>query len=165
MEITKDTTITQAEKLATCDKCGKCCKFGSGFLVKADLTRIAAYLDIDEKKLKKKYLEEKTFFNKKLYKPKLKKKPFGECTFYKANKCLIHKVKPLQCRTASCNEQGEGLNCWFIVNYAVNKDDPESIRQYKHYLEENPPIKGASLKDLIPDEKELNKILNFEILR
>jgi Fe-S-cluster containining protein len=165
MEITTDTAIKQAEELATCNKCGKCCKLGSGFLIKADIVRITDYLQISEKELKKKYLDEESIFNKKMFKPKLKKRTFGECVFFEGNKCLRHKVKRLQCRTSSCNKYGEELNAWFIVNFIVDKDDPESIRQYRYYLESNSTIKGSSLQELVPDKEKLKKILNYEILR
>ena len=50
-------------------------------------------------------------------------------------------------------------------NYFVNKDDPESIRQWNQYLKTQPTIEGGKLKDLVKNKKRLNKILNYDILR
>jgi len=166
MQITKNTTITEILKISQdCKQCGHCCSQGSGFLVGDDIKNIAEYLKITEKEVKEKYLEEKELFNTKLLRPKLKKedKPYGECIFLKDKKCTINKVKPLQCRVGNCNEYGEKLSIWFMLNYLVNKDDPESIRQYAAYLKSGgKTITGGKLEELVPDKERLKKILNFE---
>jgi Fe-S-cluster containining protein len=151
-----------------CNRNNNCCNHGSGFLVEGDAEKIAKFLRINEEKLKKKYLEEKEQFNKKLWRPKLKAKdmPYGKCIFFKGNGCSIHKVKPLQCRTGSCSKYGEELSVWFLLNYIIDKDDPESIRQYALYIKSGGKvIPGGKLEDIVPDKKKLEKILNYNMLR
>jgi len=164
--ITKQTPPSEILKLGhSCKQCGHCCSHGSGFLIDKDLKNISEFLKITEKEVKEKYLEEKDMFNTRLLRPKLRNKPYGECIFLKDKKCTIHKVKPFQCRVGNCNEHGEQLSIWFMLNYQVNKDDPESIRQYKAYLKSGgKTIPGGKLEELIPDKEELNKILNFQRL-
>jgi len=53
-----------------------------------------------------------------------------------------------------------------MLNYLVNKNDPESIRQYAAYLKSGgKTIPGGKLEELIPDKEKLKKILNFEQLK
>ncbi|MBW2965815.1 hypothetical protein KY342_01785, partial [Candidatus Woesearchaeota archaeon] len=121
-----------------------------------------------EKELQEKYLEEKELFNTKLSRPKPKtnNKPYGECAFLSDKKCKIHQVKPLQCKVGNCSEYGEELTVWFDLNYFVNEDDPQSIREWKLYLDSGgKTIKGGELKDLVPDKKILKKILSYEVLK
>jgi Fe-S-cluster containining protein len=113
--IKKSTSLAKALELGKeCKKCGHCCKHGTGFLVKGDAEKIAKFLGISEKKLKKKYLEAVNKFNTTLFRPvSIKKgKPYGVCMFYDEG-CTIHKVKPLQCKIGTCNEHGEELTIWF----------------------------------------------------
>ncbi len=169
MQITKNTPINGILRLGQeCKKCGHCCSHGSGFLIGDDKKNIARFLGITEKELQEKYLEEKELFNTKLLRPKSKtsNKPYGECVFLKDKKCNIQKVKPLQCRVGNCNEYGERLSKWFMLNYSVNKDDPESIRQYAAYLSSGgKTIKGGKLEEMVPDKEKLKEILNFEQLK
>ena len=169
MQITKNTPISEILKLGhDCKQCGHCCSHGSGFLIGEDKKNISKFLRITEEELIKKYLEEKELFNTKLSRPKLKtsNKPYGECVFLDDKKCKIHKVKPLQCRVGNCNEHGERLSKWFMLNYLVNKDDPESIRQYAAYLSPGgKTIQGGKLEEIIPDKEKLKKILSFERLK
>ena len=151
-----------------CRQCAHCCSHGSGFLIGNDKKNIAEFLKITEKEFKEKYLEEKELFNTKLSRPKLKTndKPYGECVFLQDKKCKVHTVKPFQCRVGNCNEHGEELSQWFMLNYLVNKDDPESIRQYAAYLKSGgKTIPGGKLEELVPDKEKLKKILNFERLK
>ena len=108
-------------------------------------------------------------FNKTFFKPKLlkKDKPYGKCVFFDGNKCTIHPVKPLQCKTSiNCKEYGEKLAKWFMLNHIIDVDDPESVRQYASYLKTGgKKLPGASLEELVPDKDRLKKILNFEILK
>jgi len=153
---------------AECKKCGHCCKYSSGYLVEDDHKKIAKFLGIGEKRLRKEFLEQNEKFNTKLFRPKLikKDKPYGECVFYEENKgCSIQPVKPLHCKIGSCNEHGEALHLWFTINHFVNQDDPESIRQWAAYLKTHPTIPGGQLEELVPDKKTLNKILKFQILK
>lgn len=170
--INKNTTLKQVLKLAkpcNCNFCQHGCNVGSGFLVEDDIKEISLFLKISEEKLKREYLEKVELFNKKLLRPKLirKDKPYGKCIFFNEGKCTIHPVKPLQCKTSiGCKMYGEDLNAWFRLNHIVDVNDPESVRQYSLYLKNNGKvIEGGQLKDLIPDEKKLKKILSYEILR
>ena len=167
--ITAKTPLNKILELGSvCSQNNNCCKHGSGFLVEGDAERIAKFLKITDAKLKKDYLEEKEQFNKKLFRPKLitKGKPFGKCIFFKRNGCSIHVVKPLQCRTGSCSPYGEELSAWFLLNYILDKDDPESIRKYAIYIKSGGKvIAGGKLEEIIPDKEKLKKILNYSILR
>ena len=151
-----------------CNRNNNCCKHGSGFLVEEDIIKIAKHLKISEENLKKKYLEEKEQFNKKLWRPKLKTKdkPYGKCIFFDGKGCKIHEVKPLQCRTGGCSEYGEELSAWFLLNYIVDKDDPESIRQYALYIKSGGKvISGGELERIVPDKDKLKKIMDYTLLR
>jgi len=166
MEITKETALKEILELGkTCSQKNNCCKHGSGCLAKDDLKNIAKFLGVSEEKLKKKYLEEIEKFNTKLLRPKIirKDKPYGVCIFFDDG-CKIHEVKPLECQVGNCGEHGEALSKWFMLNYCVNANDPESVRQYAIYLKTNKTLKGGELEKLVPKEK-LKKILDFEILK
>ena len=169
MNISTKTPLKDVLKFAEdCNKCGHCCKYSSGYLVEGDSKKIAKFLNISEKILKQDFLEEGEKFNTKLMRPKIikKDKPYGECVFFDDKRgCTIHPVKPLHCRVGGCNEHGEDLHLWFTINYFVNQNDPESIRQWAAYLKNHPTITGGQLQDLVPNEKKLKQILNFEILR
>ena len=169
MLISKKTPKETVLKLGKeCKMCGNCCKYSSGFLVDDDIIKIARFLRTTTNKLKEKYLEEHERFNTKVLRPKLIKgtKPYGKCIFYNEQVgCTIHEVKPLHCRIGNCNTYGNDLNQWFMLNYLVNPDDPESIRQWKMFLTQNNPIPGGSLKELVHDEEKLKKILSYEILK
>jgi Fe-S-cluster containining protein len=164
-KIPKETVLKLGKE---CKMCGNCCKYTSGFLVDDDIIRIARFLRTTTDKLKEKYLEEHERFNTKILRPKLIKgtKPYGKCIFYNEQVgCTIHEVKPLHCRIGNCNTYGDDLNQWFMLNYFVNPDDPESIRQWKIFLTQNKPIPGGSLNELVPDEGKLKKILSYEVLK
>ena len=172
LPIKKDTPLKVILQLAppcNCEHCNNGCKFGSGLLAGNDLKNIAKFLGIPEEEAKEKYFEEIEQFNKKLLRPKLLRqdKPYGQCIFFDEKiGCKVHDVKPLQCKaTIQCKDYGEDLVKWFMLNYIIDVNDPESIRQYDVYLKTNKPIPGAELKDLVTDEKKLKKILSFEIVR
>ena len=166
--LTKTTSLKKALELGKkCQRQNNCCRHGSGFLAKGDLEKIAKFMKIDIEELKKKYLAEVEQFNKKLLRPKLKGDlPYGECIFFNGEGCQIHEVKPLQCRTGNCWEFGEQLSAWFLLNFIIDLDDPESIRQYSQYIKAGGKVlKGGKLEELIPDKEKLRKILNYEIMR
>jgi len=167
MLISKKTPKEDVLKLSKeCKKCGNCCKYISGFLVDDDIIKIARFLRTTTEKVKEKYLEEHERFNTKVLRPKLIKgtKPYGKCIFYNEQVgCSIHEAKPLHCRVGNCNIYGDDLNQWFMLNYFVNPDDPESIRQWGKFLTQNSPIPGGSLKELVPNEERLKKILSYEV--
>lgn len=172
--IHKNTPLKEVLKLASpcrCNSCNHGCRYGSGSLVGEDSKKIAAFLGVSEKELKRGFLEETELFNKKLLRPRLireKNKTYGRCVFHDDEKgCTIHEVKPLECKTSiGCKEYGEDLSVWFMVNHAVNPEDPESIRQYAHYIKSGGKIlPGAELEALVPDREKLRKILSYEILK
>lgn len=171
--ITKKTPLKEILKLTYDCKCKACesgCRFGSGILTQGGEKKIAELLNISEEELKKKYLEETEEFNKKFLRPKLKRgeKPYGPCIFFdEKKKCTIHNAKPMQCRLSmSCKSYGENIMLWFMLNYIVDKDDPESIRQFASYLSTGgKTLEGGQLKDFVPDKNKLNKILNYKILK
>ena len=170
VNISIKTPLSEILKLANdCKKCGHCCKYSSGYLADDDSKKIAEFLDISEQELKEKFLEEGEKFNTKRLRPKLIRKdgnPYGECIFHQeAEKCTIHKVKPLHCKVGNCEKHGEEIHLWFTLNYFVNKNDPESVRQWAVYLKNHPTIPGGKLEELIPDEELRNKIMNYDILR
>jgi len=169
-KITKKTTVAEAIRLGRdCKRCGKCCIYGSGTLTKADITSIARKLKLTEEGLKKTALEPVKKFNTTLYRPLTikKEKPYGTCIFYNKKKgCLIHEVKPLQCKIATCKDYGEELRVWFDLNYFVNPHDPISIREWKLYLDSGGKnIPGGELNKLVQDKEKLKKILNYDILK
>ncbi|MFH1212150.1 MAG: hypothetical protein V1659_04465, partial [Candidatus Woesearchaeota archaeon] len=110
-------------------------------------------------------------FNKKRYRPKTKKemnKQYGPCVFYsEKNGCKINEAKPFECRIASgCNGFGEEIIAWFNLNYFVNENDPESVRQYNNYIQNHGKvIDGGELKKLLPGKKKRDDIINFNILK
>lgn len=172
VQIHKNTPLKEVLKLASpcqCDSCNHGCKFGSGSLAGDDAKSIAKFLDISEEALKKGFLEEIELFNKKLLRPKLireRGRPYGRCVFFDDEKgCTIHEVKPLECKTSiQCRDYGEELSVWFMLNHVVDKEDPESIRQYAGYLKSGGRlIPGAELEALVPDRERLDKILKYKI--
>lgn len=170
MKITTHTPLKRVLELGMqCNRCGHCCSHGSGFLVREDHRKIAKHLKVSEKKLKEKFLEEIEKFNTRLWRPRLEKKgnlPYGKCIFLKDKLCKIHKVKPLQCRIGNCSENGEKLSLWFTLNYFLNENDPESVRQYAVYLKSGgKTLEGAELKEIIKDKDKLKKILEYKIMR
>lgn len=172
--ITKNTPLKEVLKLSAPCRCSSCnhgCKFGSGSLAGDDAKNIAEFLGVSEEELKKGFLEEVELLNRKTLKPKLIRKgnrPYGRCVFYNDEKgCTIHEAKPLECRTSiQCKDYGEELSIWFMVNHILDLNDAESIRQYSQYIKSGGrTIKGASLKELVPDKEKLRKILSYEILK
>ena len=154
-----------------CSACNHGCKFGSGSLAGDDTKKISQFLKISEEDLKKDFLEETELFNKKVFKPRLlreKGKVHGQCVFYDDKKgCTIHEVKPLECKTSiQCKDYGEDLSVWFMVNYVIDPNDPESVRQYSQYIKTGGKIiPGAELENIVPNKEKLQKILSYEILK
>ena len=152
-----------------CSQCGHCCKHGAGFVSKNEIKKLAKHYGVKEETFIRKYLEETTIFNNTVFKFRTRKdgKPYGKCILYDEKKgCTIHRIKPLHCRIGNCKEHGQELSAWFTVNYLVNKNDPESIRQFNLYVKSGGKVlEGGKVKDLIPDKKLLQKILNYEVLK
>jgi len=168
--ITKTTPVRMLRELGNdCKKCGHCCSHGVGMLAPDDVGKIAKFLNISEDELKEKYLVEIEMFNTKVFKPKsIKKgKPYGKCVFLGKNtECSIHIAKPFQCIIMNCRPDAEQAIQWFYLNYLVNQDDPESIRQWASYLKHKDwVIEGGNLNELIKDPEKLKKILNYDIVK
>ncbi len=173
MEITYHTTPAEIYALVHPCRCKACelpCRFGSGALVDDDLERLSQYLELSKEEVKKKYLEEITKFGTTLLKPKLKKeknKPYGKCIFFDEKKgCLVHLAKPTECRIAmGCKDYGEDLIVWFNLRHYLDPKNPESIRQYKLYLDSGgKSLKGAELES-IADERIIKKAFDYHDLK
>lgn len=172
VSISKKTPLNEICSLAPACKCSACshgCTMGSGFLAEGDSKRIAEFLNITEEQLKEQWLEEVDAFNKKHLRPKIlrKSKPYGRCIFYDSEKgCTVHPVKPLQCKISmGCKPYSEDLHAWFVLNYLIDSNDAESLRQYKIYLETGgAAIPGGSVEELVPDKETRERILNYEVL-
>jgi len=169
-QITRSTPLYKIVGLSVdCKRCNHCCRYGSGFLIATDVPKIARQMSLSEEELINNCLEPVTKFNTTLYRPQTikKGKKYGTCIFFNAQEgCRIHRVKPLQCKVSSCNENGEDISVWFHLNYFVNPNDPQSIREWKIYLESGGKnIPGGSLQELVPNPEKLKKMLNYEVLK
>jgi len=167
------TKLTPKEKVlelakVECNECTHCCGFGGGFLLEDDMERISDFLELSKEEFRQKYTEEFEKFNTTLQRLKSDnpKKIHSPCVFMdKEEKCMVHQAKPLHCMISSCNKYGEMLEQWFTLNFFVNLNDPESIRQWASYLKTHDTIQGGSLEELVPDKEMLRKILNYKILK
>jgi len=73
--------------------CTNCCsRPGDVFLTEEDITRIAAYLELEPAEFEKRYIEPRSQ-PKRLTTPRPR-----TCHFLVAGGCRIHEVKPMQCR-------------------------------------------------------------------
>ena len=170
IRVTRSTKEGDILKLGdSCKKCGKCCSYGSGFVLEKEIPRIAAFLKIKNEDFIKDFLEETEIFHTKVFKVKSLKnqdKPYGPCMFLDNNLCKIHAVKPLHCRVGNCSKHGDDLHAWFITNYCLNIYDPESVRQYNSYVETGGRVlEGAELETLFPDKHMLKRILSYKRFR
>lgn len=168
--ITKSTSVDKILRLGVdCSRCGHCCRYGSGFLVPEDIPRIAKKFKLTKEELIKNCLEPVAKFNTTLHRPVTVKngKKYGTCIFFNTQLgCTIHDVKPLHCKISSCNEYGEEISVWFHLNYFVNPNDPQSIREWKLYLDSGGKnIPGGTLQELVPNKEKLRKILSYEVLK
>lgn len=154
-----------------CEECKHGCTYGSGVLADEDIAPLAKFLKISEEELKQKHLEQVEKFNTTRYRSKINRKsfngvqmPFGNCTFLKKDgKCAVHPAKPLECKISTgCQSHGKHASHWFALNYFVNKNDPESLRQWAHTLkaENNDTIVGGTMEELVPNKEAREKILN-----
>lgn len=80
-----------------CTGCGKCCTGAPGYVwvTKEEMASIAEFLDISVDLFVRKYVRQKD--NR--YSLIEKRHENFDCIFLKEKKCLIYKVRPLQCRT------------------------------------------------------------------
>lgn len=84
------------EKPFECLNCGECCRI-RGFvrIDAAEADRIAAFLSLEPRAFVEEYA--RLAINRRGL--ELGEKPNGECVFLLGNDCLIHPVKPAQCRS------------------------------------------------------------------
>lgn len=169
MNIHKNTSVKEMEAFTSdCERCGECCKRGSGFAVDEDIQKIAQYYNQSVEEVKKDKFDAVTMFGTTRYRPKLIKKDedhvWGRCVFLQQdNTCKIHDIKPLQCRVV----RGKGPKAavsfdWFLVNYFLDVDSPSSIREWAIRLEVNPTqLHGAQIEDIVPDEEIRKKIFDY----
>jgi hypothetical protein len=52
-----------------------------------------------------------------------------------------------------------------VLNYVLDHQDPDAIRQWAVYLKTHPTIPGGELEELVPDKEMRDKIMSYEILR
>ncbi|MFH0977745.1 MAG: YkgJ family cysteine cluster protein [Candidatus Woesearchaeota archaeon] len=150
-----------------CKRCGNCCSYTSAYLQKDDINRISRKLRMTEQAFANKFVDNAEAFNTMVQKLKTRKgKYYGSCIMFDRDKgCLIHSVKPFYCRISTCAPIGKDIQEWFAVNYLVNVNDPESIRQWNFHVEFSGTIEGAKPIDLLPSKEKLDAILTYKILR
>jgi Fe-S-cluster containining protein len=169
VSVTKKTPLREVLELGCgCNKDGKCCEFGGGFVIHDDIPRISSHLGITENQFKAKYLDPVVRFNTQSFKLKSHKrgKQYGPCVFLSGEKqCSVQKVKPLHCKIGTCSEHGESISHWFTLNYYVNAEDPQSIREWAIYLKNHDTIPGGALEELVPNKQRLKDILEYKILK
>ncbi|NQU79450.1 YkgJ family cysteine cluster protein [Candidatus Woesearchaeota archaeon] len=170
MRVSKETPIEEVKRVGDrCGRCGKCCSYGSGFVLESEIPRIASFLKIPKDKFIKDFLNETEIFHTTVFKIRslpVDGKPYGPCTFLKKDLCSIHDIKPLHCSMCNCSEHGDDLNVWFMVNHCLNVYDPESVRQYCSYVETGGRvIPGAEVEKLFHDEKLLKQIKDYDRFR
>jgi hypothetical protein len=80
-----------------CQQCGRCCagpEEGYVWATDEEITRMARYLDMNEKEFRKQYVR------KVGRRQSLKeKKPSHDCIFLQEGGCTLYPVRPTQCRT------------------------------------------------------------------
>jgi len=77
-----------------CRKCGECCR-GEGFVkvTEPEIVKMAEYLGETAEEFKSRWLRPALFDDF-----WLKEKPNKDCIFLENSQCLVHAVKPAQCR-------------------------------------------------------------------
>ena len=158
--IEKKTPQKEIQRIGkSCNRCGRCCMHGSGFVTSEDLKRISDHLRMTDSEVQDRFLDKVTLFNKVLWKPKQKKKPFGPCVFLENKECTIHSVKPTLCAISTCAEGGEEIVEWYLLNHVINPCDQEAMREWHLRLKTQKTIKGGKLEDLVPDKRLRDRIL------
>ncbi len=171
--ITKNTPQCDILELAPACGCRECqhgCRFGSGIFAKGEVEKLARFLNVGEEEAKEKFLEHTEQFGQTLLRPKIRRegKPYGQCTFFDEEKgCTVHEAKPLQCKVAmGCKPYGEELMLWFMLNHIIDTTDANSVRQYARYLASGgKTLPGGQLHELITDQSQLSKMLNYSMLK
>ena len=79
--ITKHTKLKEVLEIGkACDRCGHCCKFGSGLLIASDIKPIAKLLKMKQTDLKETFLNTTQLFNTVVFKTK-QKDHMSPCAF------------------------------------------------------------------------------------
>ncbi|MFP4401479.1 MAG: hypothetical protein ACLFPQ_06370 [Candidatus Woesearchaeota archaeon] len=172
LDITKITPLSRIMKMVKKpQRPGKTCEMTSGFMHEEEILHAAKELRISEDQLKKNLLEKTYAYNKEVHKPKLVKQrnkehlPYGKCVFYDNNECALGEKMPLHCRLSTSEKFGYKLHLWYVLNYILDHEDPDAIRQWAIYLKTHPTIPGGELEEMVPDKEKLEKILSYEILK
>jgi Fe-S-cluster containining protein len=78
-----------------CQRCTNCCRW-PGFVKidDADISRLAAFLEMDEREFIERYTRLRQYRDGLA----LTDKPNGECVFLEGRDCAVQPVKPRQCR-------------------------------------------------------------------
>jgi len=91
-----DRGLDTQERIAfQCLGCGNCCR-GEGFVTvsETEIERMAGYLKISVERFKETYTVGAIFGDY-----WIREKPNRDCIFLENNRCLVHPVKPDQCRS------------------------------------------------------------------
>lgn len=156
---------------------GKICNNSPGFIHEGELEDIATEMDISIGRLKETLLRPVQMYGKTLHKPKHEvnmrrvgdkligteyEMPYGPCVFLDSNsdghKCRIENAKPLHCKLAK-EGAADKFHAWYVLNHAIDAENPTAIRQWAVHLRTHPTIPGGELHDLVPDRKKLADIL------
>lgn len=165
---TTEEKISKLVHPCRCNKCENPCKFGSGAFIGDETKYAAKFFGITKLEFEKKYTENLTKFNTTLKRPiilRQEDKPYGNCIFYEENKgCKIHKVKPYECKIAmGCKKYGEELITWFDLKYFFNPEDPESVKQFKTYVDSGGHVlEGVELEKF---QEKLEQTKDFKHLK
>lgn len=98
MVLNEASFLSPIRVVSKCTLCGKCCYHRHIYLTLEEYERIKAKTGLKPREFA---ILERSPFIPSLYMIRLKNKPSGACIFLdeETNKCKIHDVKPLQCKT------------------------------------------------------------------
>lgn len=169
--VREESTQEELERKALpCERCGHCCRFGSGYLTEADMTSIADHLQITPHTLRERYLEEVPLLTKTMYRPRLNRehgRVYGSCVFLDDNRCTIYPVRPVYCRIGTgCKDHADLVWQWFLYHhvamYSASAWDEYThlidawVRSGKKVLEVTPLVFDSSSSELEGSEGKKN---------
>ncbi len=163
---------------------GEMCETSPGYIHEGEVHEIAEKIGVSLEELKNNFLRQVKAYNSTLHKPKhethekrlgsvgtepIQKMPYGKCIFLdksrpEEHKCLLGEKMPLHCKISTNKEFGDKLHAWYMLNHAVRRDDPRSLREWSIYLMTHPTIPGGRLEELVPDEAEIERVLSAKDL-
>ncbi len=140
--------IENCETDFVCRACGECCRNFSDdrgvILIKDDIARIAKEMTLSESKFIEYYCNIVNKDNLEVKIATLKYK-LGACVFLKNDKCVIHRIKPLQCLLSPLGLFWNGkqdFECLNNINipstFSSNDADDRMLKNIirtSHYLE------------------------------